>query len=102
MNRNLLDQQIPKSILSIGRQTTIVLAMAISAVAFIIIFRPFRIFESLDFMINTTNLRFINSSEDAFYLALASVVILKKFSAIVDMKIVARAFLTFMLMFIIA
>ena len=75
MNRNLLDQQIPKSILSIGRQTTIVLAMAISAVAFIIIFRPFRIFESLDFMINTTNLRFINSSEDAFYLALASVVL---------------------------
>ena len=50
--------------------------MAIISVLFILIFSPFRIFESLDFLVTKNLSHLINSTEDAFYLALSSVVLL--------------------------
>lgn len=76
MDRNLHNQPLPKSILTISRQTMIVLAMAIIVSVFIAVFRPFNIYESLDFLIENNLSLTINSAEDAFFLALASVVVL--------------------------
>ena len=76
MNRSLLDQNIPKSICSVSRQAMIVLAMAIITVVFITVFRPFRIYESLDFLITHNLSHLIDSTEDAFYLAMTSAVVL--------------------------
>ena len=74
MNRNLLDQFIPKYIFSYKRQAMSVLSMAIIAVVFIVVFRPFNIYESLDFIIEGSLKGWITSTEDAFVLALSSVV----------------------------
>lgn len=49
--------------------------MAIIVALFITIFRPFNIYESLDFLIEQSRTS-IDSSEDAFFLALATVVVL--------------------------
>lgn len=76
MNKQLLDQLIPKSIFTYSRQAVIVIIMAIIAVVFITIFRPFNIYESLDFLITQNLSHIIDSTEDAFFLALASVVFL--------------------------
>ena len=76
MNRNLLDQAIPKYIFTYKRQAMSVLSMAIIAVVFILVFRPFNIYESLDFIIDGSLKRWITSTEDAFILALSSVVVL--------------------------
>ena len=76
MNRNLLDQLVPKSIFTYYRQAMTVLYMVVIAVIFILVFRPFSIYESLDFIIHGSLSRWINSAEDAFYLALGSVVLL--------------------------
>lgn len=74
MNRNLLDQPIPKYIFSYKRQAMSVLSMAVIAVVFILIFRPFNIYQSLDFIIEGSLKGWITSTEDAFVLALSSVV----------------------------
>ncbi|MBQ7952826.1 MAG: LytTR family transcriptional regulator [Alistipes sp.] len=76
MNRNLLDQSVPKSMLTYYRQALTVIAMAVIAVVFIIIFRPFNIYESLDFIANGSISGWIDSTEDAYILALSSVVLL--------------------------
>ena len=52
MNRSLLDQSVPKSILTYYRQAMTVLSMAVIAVVFIVVFRPFNIYDSLDFIIH--------------------------------------------------
>ena len=74
MNRNLLDQPIPKYIFSYKRQAMSVFSMAVIAVVFILIFRPFNIYQSLDFIIEGSLKGWITSTEDAFVLALSSVV----------------------------
>ena len=76
MNRNLLDQNIPKSIFTISKQALVVFVMAVTTVIFITIFRPFRIYESLDFLVSQKPIHLIDSTEDAFYLAMTSVVLL--------------------------
>ena len=76
MSRSLLEQPIPKSIFTYSRQAVIVLVMAVIAVLFITIFRPFNIYESLDFLITGNLSEWIDSTEDAFFLALSSVVLL--------------------------
>jgi len=76
MNRNLLDQNIPKSIFTISKQALVVFVMAVTTVIFITIFRPFRIYESLDFLVSQKPVHLIDSTEDAFYLAMTSVVLL--------------------------
>ena len=76
MNRNLLDQFIPKYIFSYKRQAMSVLSMAIIAVVFIVVFRPFNIYDSLDFIIEGALKGWIKSTEAAFALALSSVVVL--------------------------
>ena len=48
--------------------------MAVITVVFVTIFRPFNIYQSLDFLVTQSMADIINSTEDAFYLALASVV----------------------------
>lgn len=58
------------------RQLMAVLSMAVIAVVFIVVFRPFRIYESLDFLIQGSLSQWIDSTEDAFFLALGSVVLL--------------------------
>ena len=50
--------------------------MAVTTVIFITIFRPFRIYESLDFLVSQKPVHLIDSTEDAFYLAMTSVVLL--------------------------
>ena len=69
MNRNLLNQHIPTVLYKYTQQFAIVCAMAITAALFIVIFRPFNIYESLDFMTSGALARWINSTEDAFYVA---------------------------------
>lgn len=76
MNRDILSQPIPRSVFTYRSQAMIVLTMAMIAVIFIVIFRPFNIYESLDFLISKNLPNFIDSAEDAFYLALTSVVLL--------------------------
>lgn len=76
MNRDQLEQPIPKSIFTIPRQAMVVFAMAVITVVFVTIFRPFSIYESLDFLVAKNLSHIINSTEDAFYLALASAVLL--------------------------
>lgn len=76
MNRDILSQPIPRSVFTYRSQAMIVLTMAMIAVIFIVVFRPFNIYESLDFLISKSLPNFINSAEDAFYLALTSVVLL--------------------------
>ena len=76
MNRNLLDQNIPKSIFTISKQALVVFVMAVTTVIFITIFRPFRIYESLDFLVSQKPVHLIDSTEDAFYLAMTSVVLI--------------------------
>ncbi len=76
MNRNLLDQHMPKSVFTISKQTLLIFAMAVITVIFITIFRPFRIYESLDFLVSQKPVHLIDSTEDAFYLAMTSVVLL--------------------------
>ena len=76
MNRDILSQPIPRSVFTYRSQTMIVLTMATIAVIFIVVFRPFNIYESLDFLISKNLPNFIDSAEDAFYLALTSVVLL--------------------------
>ena len=75
MSKNILNQLVPKSIFTYSRQAMMVFAMAVIAVVFIIIFRPFKIYESLDFLITENPSGWINSAEDAFFLALSSVVL---------------------------
>ena len=75
MNRALLDQPIPKSMFTYSRQVLTVLAMAVIAVVFIYVFRPFKIYESLDFLVTGNLSQWINSTEDAFFVALSSVVL---------------------------
>jgi hypothetical protein len=50
--------------------------MAVITVVFVTIFRPFSIYESLDFLVAKNLSHIINSTEDAFYLALATAVLL--------------------------
>ena len=50
--------------------------MATIVALFIAIFRPFNIYESLDFLIEKNLSHYITSTEDAFFLALASAVLL--------------------------
>lgn len=76
MNRDILSQPIPRSVFTYRSQAMIVLTMAIIAVIFIVVFRPFNIYESLDFLISKSFSNLIDSAEDAFYLALTSVVLL--------------------------
>lgn len=76
MNRDILSQPIPRSVFTYRSQAMIVLTMAMIAVIFIVVFRPFNIYESLDFLISKNLPNFIDSAEDAFYLALTSVVLL--------------------------
>ncbi len=76
MNRNLLNQHIPQLLYRYTQQAAIVLAMAITAMLFIVIFRPFNIYESLDFLVNDALYKWIDATEDAFYLASAVVVII--------------------------
>ena len=76
MNRDILSQPIPRSVFTYRSQAMIVLTMAMIAVIFIVVFRPFNIYESLDFLISKSLPNFIDSAEDAFYLALTSVVLL--------------------------
>ena len=75
MNRALLDQPIPKSMFTYSRQTMTAFAMAVIAVVFIYVFRPFKIYESLDFLVTGNLSQWINSTEDAFFVALSSVVL---------------------------
>ena len=75
MNRNLLDQFVPKSMFTYSRQVMTVLTMAVIAIVFIIVFRPFKIYESLDFLVTGRLSSWITSAEDAFLLALSSVVL---------------------------
>lgn len=75
MSKNILNQLVPKSIFTYSRQAMMVFAMAVIAVVFIIVFRPFKIYESLDFLITENPSGWINSAEDAFFLALSSVVL---------------------------
>lgn len=76
MNRDIFTQPIPKAMFTYKKQAMIVLTMAIIAVVFIIVFRPFNIYESLDFLISKSHPNIIDSAEDAFYMALTSVVLL--------------------------
>ena len=50
-------------------------AMAVIAVVFIYVFRPFKIYESLDFLVTGSLSQWIDSTEDAFFVALSSVVL---------------------------
>ena len=90
MNRDLLEQQLPKAVFTISRQSMIVLAMAIISVAFITIFHPFSIYESLDFIITKNTSRIINSVEDTFYIALASVVLLGSIIVLISRIILVK------------
>ena len=90
MNRNLLDQLVPKSIFTYYRQAMTVLYMVVIAVIFILVFRPFSIYESLDFIIHGSLSRWINSAEDAFYLALSSVVLLAATIIMISRVILVR------------
>lgn len=76
MNRDIFDQHIPKSVFTIPKQALVVFVMAVTTVVFITIFRPFRIYESLDFLVSQKSTHLIDSPEDAFYLAMTSVVLL--------------------------
>lgn len=76
MNRDIFDQHIPKSVFTISKQAFVVFVMAVTTVIFITIFRPFRIYESLDFLVSQKPTHLIDSPEDAFYLAMTSVVLL--------------------------
>ena len=76
MNRDIFDQHIPKSVFTIPKQALVVFVMAVTTVVFITIFRPFRIYESLDFLVSQKPTHIIDSPEDAFYLAMTSVVLL--------------------------
>lgn len=69
MNLNLFSEYIPKSLLTYSRQSSIVLAMAIIAMLFLAVFRPFGIYESLDFLTTGQFSKWINTREDAFYAA---------------------------------
>lgn len=76
MNRNLLNQHIPQLLYRYTQQAVIVSAMAVAAMLCIVIFRPFNIYESLDFLVSGALSGWIDSTEDAFYLASAIVVII--------------------------
>lgn len=90
MNRSLLDQSVPKSILTYYRQAMTVLSMAVIAVVFIVVFRPFNIYDSLDFIIHGSLSRWINSSEDAFFLALSSAVVVAAALIMISRVILVR------------
>ena len=74
MNINILHRNIPGLIFSYRRQLSIVFWMMIAAVAFIIVFRPFNIYETLDFhqMMGISSI--ITSQQDAYWVALTTVV----------------------------
>ena len=90
MNRNLFDQLVPKSIFTYYRQAITVLSMAIIAVVFILVFRPFSIYESLDFIVHGARFRWVDSTEDAFFLALSSVVLLAATLIMISRVILVR------------
>lgn len=72
--------------------------MAVIAVVFITIFRPFRIYESLDYLILGARIKFIDSMQDAFYLALTSAVLLASmlvFSSRIIMVKTSKGYLTY-------
>ena len=74
MNINILHRNVPGLIFSYSRQLSIVFWMMIAAVAFIIVFRPFNIYETLDFhqMMGISSI--ITSQQDAYWVALTTVV----------------------------
>lgn len=69
MNFNISGGNIPKSLLTYSRQSSIVVAMAVIAMVFMAVFRPFGIYESLDFLTTGQFAKWINTRDDAFYAA---------------------------------
>ena len=76
MNKNILDQNIPSKLYKYSQQFTLVLSMAITAVAFIIIFHPFNIYDSLDQETLNELPHWLVSAGDPFYVALSTMVII--------------------------
>ena len=64
--------------------------MAVIAVVFILIFRPFNIYESLDFIVHGARFHWIDSTEDAFFLALSSVIIVAATLIMISRMILVR------------
>lgn len=91
MNRNLLNQHIPTVLYKYAQQIVIVTAMAVTAVLFIVIFRPFNIYESLDFMTSGALARWINSTDDAFYVASAVVIIIGSIIVLLSRLVMVRS-----------
>ncbi len=91
MNRDLWNQHIPAVLYRYSQQIVIVFAMAVSALLFIAIFRPFDIYDSLDFMTSGALARWINSTEDAFYMASISVIIIGSFIVLLSRMIMVHS-----------
>ncbi|MBQ7855518.1 MAG: LytTR family transcriptional regulator [Alistipes sp.] len=74
MNRNLLNRNVPGLIFSYRRQLGIIFWMMVAAVLFIIIFKPFNIYEKLDLQQMMEMSSFITSQQDAYWVALTTIV----------------------------